>query len=146
MNSFKMMIFLCFVYLKMKYEYASGSFYEGDMVDGEFHGKGRFYFSNGDKYEGEFVDDMFHGYGEYTYKSGSVYRGFFSRDMFHGIGTFSFEDGAIEKGKFHQDKRVGKFCHIDDSKYYWIIYDRDKVMKCDATDVSSVSDEKNPMK
>jgi hypothetical protein len=128
----------------MKYEFTNGSCYEGDMVDEEFHGKGTFYFYNGDKYEGEFVNGMFHGIGEYTYKSGSVYRGCFSRDMFHGIGTLTFDDGAIEKGKFHQDKRVGKFCHLDESKYYWIIYDKDRVLKCDEADASIITEDKKP--
>ena len=139
------MIIFYFVNLNMKYVYSSGSFYEGDMVDGEFHGKGTFHFSNGDKYVGEFAKDMFHGLGTYTYNSGCIYHGYFLHDMFHGIGTFLFEDGTIEKGKFHQDKRVGKFCHLDDTRYYWIIYDKDKVIKCDEANVSSISEDKKPV-
>jgi len=128
----------------MKYIFPSGSYYEGDIVDECFQGKGIFHFSNGDVYEGEFQNDMFQGTGEYRYKSGAVYRGSFLNDMFHGIGTWMFQDGTIEKGKFYQDKRVGKFIQIENEEYYSIVYDRDKMLKCEKTDASSVSDDKKP--
>lgn len=33
------------------YSFPTETRYEGDMLDGEFHGKGTLYFSNGSKYE-----------------------------------------------------------------------------------------------
>lgn len=130
----------------MKYSYQSGSFYEGEAVDGKFQGHGIFHFHNGDIYEGNFENDMFQGVGEYRYCSGDVYRGSFLNDMFHGVGTFSFTNGAIEKGKFHQDKRVGKFIHMDENEYFVNIYDRDQLIKCEPVELSSVTEEKKPKK
>lgn len=129
----------------MKYTFPSGSFYEGEMVDGEFYGMGTFIFSNGDVYKGEFAKDMFHGVGEYKYKSGSIYRGSFCNDMFQGIGTFMFADGTIEKGRFYQDKRVGKFFQKNDNVYYMIIYENDKPIKCIITEESTILSDKKPL-
>lgn len=129
----------------MKHNLPSGSYFEGDMVNGTFEGKGRFVFFNGDVYEGEFSQDMFEGNGVYKYKSGSVYKGVFSKDLFHGIGTLYFEDGTIEKGKFHQDKRVGKFFSVDQNqKYSEIMYHNDKFVRQTDIEESNISEEKKP--
>ena len=118
----------------MRYNYPSGSYYEGDTIDDAFNGKGIFYFSNGDIYEGQFKNDMFEGIGIYKFKSGAKYSGLFSNDKFHGIGTLLFEDGTIEKGKFHEDKRVGKFYQIENNEKYEIIYQNDNLLKYNKVD------------
>jgi len=130
----------------MKYTFASGAYYEGDVLNELFEGQGCLYFSNGDTYRGQFSQDMFEGNGEYIYQSGDKYKGPFSKDVFHGIGTYIFADGSVEKGKFHQDKRVGKFFHYDKdtNEYYEIIYNNDKVAKCTNVQESSIPVEKKP--
>lgn len=130
----------------MKYEYSSGAYYEGEIVNELFDGYGKFYFSNGDVYQGKFKNDKFEGYGVYYFKSGCIYKGMFSNDLFHGIGTFYFADGSLEKGKFHNDKRVGKFIQMDTKMngFYEIIYQNDNVVKILSVEEANIPKEKNP--
>ena len=86
----------------MKYSYASGSWYEGETVDGNFQGVGKFYFYNGDLYEGNFKDGYPHGIGKMIYKNGNVYEGLWM-------------DGSEAEGK----KTLAKF--TTDEKYYALI-------------------------
>lgn len=128
------------------YTFPGGSYYEGEMVDNCFQGKGMYYFSNGDVYMGEFQNDMFEGYGEYIYKTGSVYTGYFSKDMFHGIGTWTHQDETVEKGKFHYDKRVGKFYEKkqDSQEVCELLYQNDVCVKSQCVDSETVPVEKLP--
>tara|TARA_B100000945_G_C20358388_1_gene585829 strand:- start:226 stop:624 length:399 start_codon:yes stop_codon:yes gene_type:complete len=126
----------------MRYDYPSGSYYEGNIIDDTFDGMGILYFNNGDIYEGQFKNDMFEGKGMYKYKSGAKYNGLFSNDKFHGIGTLLFEDGTIEKGKFHEDKRVGKFYQIENHEMYEIVYQNDNLLKYNKVD--SIPENKVP--
>ena len=129
----------------MKYVYPSGSAYEGDMVDGNFEGCGQFRFINGDTYVGKFKNDMFNGHGEYRYHSGSIYRGDFENDEFHGVGTLIFSESCIEKGKFQKGKRVGKFYQLDHGEYYLVIYNNDKIDRCEKIEKEQVPEGKLPV-
>ncbi len=82
--------------------------YEGDWVNGNCHGKGKMTFANGDVYEGDFKDDKRHGKGKYTFASGNVYEGDFIDGKFHGKGKYTFASGAVYEGDFKDDKRTGK--------------------------------------
>ena len=128
----------------MKYEYQSGSYYDGEILNGNFNGKGIFYFNNGDMYEGDFENDMFNGMGIYKFKTGSSYNGQFVNDEFHGIGTYKFDDGSVEKGKFHQGKRVGKFIQIENGEYFQIVYNNDKMASFNNINKDDISKEKMP--
>lgn len=130
----------------MKYTYPSGSYYEGEIVENKFEGKGIYAFANGDIYEGEFANDMLEGYGKYKYKTGSLYDGMFSKDMFHGLGTLSYRTESIEKGKFHQDKRVGKFFLYDfqTKNFFEIIYQNDIAVSEKIVNEDEIPLEKKP--
>ena len=128
----------------MKYEYPSGSYYEGDIVDYKFEGTGYFYFVNGDVYYGKFENDMFNGYGEYKYKSGTKYYGNFENDEFNGIGTLTLDENCIEKGKFQKGRRVGKFYQIDNGEYYLIIYNNDKMERYEKIEKEKIPEDKLP--
>ncbi len=52
----------------------SNSKYEGEYLDGWFHGKGRFYYPTGVVYEGEFSKGEFHGEGVLIYPTGVIFR------------------------------------------------------------------------
>jgi hypothetical protein len=41
-----------------KYNFSTGTSYEGELKDGMFHGKGTLYFENGGKYEANWVDGI----------------------------------------------------------------------------------------
>ena len=129
----------------MKYEFPSGSYYEGDILNETFEGIGSFYFNNGDVYNGKFKNDMFNGHGEYVYKSGLKYVGNFENDDFHGIGTLSLDVNCIEKGKFQKGKRVGKFYQLDNDIYYLIIYNNDKMERYEKIEKEQIPEDKLPI-
>ena len=41
--------------------------YEGEWVDGNIHGKGKYYYQNGSTYEGDYNMNKRHGYGQYIW-------------------------------------------------------------------------------
>ena len=41
-----------------KYNFSTGTSYEGELKDGMFHGKGTLYFENGGKYEANWIDGI----------------------------------------------------------------------------------------
>lgn len=57
---------------KMNNEW-SGSVYEGEYLEGWYHGKGKFYYPNGVIYEGNFFKGEFHGEGVLIYPNGVSY-------------------------------------------------------------------------
>ena len=48
----------------------SGSRYEGEYLEGWFHGKGKYCYPNGVIYEGDFFKGEFHGEGVLIYPNG----------------------------------------------------------------------------
>ena len=128
-----------------RYEFGSGTYYEGSVVDGYFEGVGKYYFEKGDVYQGNFVKDTFHGVGEYRYVTGSVYEGEFADDLFHGMGTFTFSDGSCERGKFHKDKRVGKFIRRDADLYHEVLYENDALVRIEVVDAGTIHENRKPI-
>lgn len=51
--------------------------YEGDMQDGQKHGKGKCKYSDGSFYEGDFENNKKHGKGIYRAANGDIYEGDF---------------------------------------------------------------------
>ena len=104
-----------FVNGKGKFTYPSGNVYEGDVVDGKKHGKGKIKSSNGTThYEGDFADDKKHGKGTFTSSSGDVYEGDFVDGKKHGkckititySNRTSHYEGDVVNGKRHGKGKV----------------------------------------
>ena len=75
---------------KGKFEFVGG-FYEGDFVDGQFYGIGKYYFSEtGKVYEGEFRNNNMEGKGVMTWPDQSKYEGEFKNGKIEGKGTKIF--------------------------------------------------------
>lgn len=91
-----------------KQSFSDGSYYEGDFVNGKFHGKGKYTWANGTYYEGDFANGDFNGYGKRTYDDGAVYEGEFENDMRHGKGKMTYADGETYEGEYKEGKRHGK--------------------------------------
>lgn len=91
-----------------KQSFSDGSYYEGDFVNGKFHGKGKYTWANGTYYEGEFANGDFNGYGKRTYDDGAVYEGEFENDMRHGKGKMILADGETYEGVYKEGKRHGR--------------------------------------
>ncbi|RYY85568.1 hypothetical protein EON63_07260 [archaeon] len=64
--------------------------YEGDVVDGRYHGKGVYKYLDF-KYEGNFLDGQFHGEGA-LHVAGGAYKGLWRNGVLVD-GGFVFDDG-----------------------------------------------------
>ncbi|XP_058425278.1 radial spoke head 10 homolog B-like [Diceros bicornis minor] len=64
----------------LKSQYPLRNEYIGEFVNGDRHGRGKFYYASGAVYEGEWVSNKKHGMGRLTFKNGRVYDGLFSND------------------------------------------------------------------
>jgi hypothetical protein len=72
----------------------------------------------GDKYEGEFLNGKYHGYGRYIFKNGEIYEGYFANGKKHGKGKEIFTDGSVYEGELFENNRQGKgIFTIGDWKY-----------------------------
>jgi len=81
---------------KGKITFADGNMYEGDWVNGKRHGKGKSAFTNGDKYEGDYANDQRNGKGKYTFKNGNIGEGDYVNGKLHGSEKTTFPDGRIQ--------------------------------------------------
>lgn len=81
--------------------------YDGDVLNGIFHGYGKCTYTNGDKYEGEFKDNKSNGYGTY-YSIGKIHKGQFKGGKRDGQGTTIYQDGDNFVGEWKDDKANGK--------------------------------------
>ena len=68
--------------------------------------KGIAYYKNGNiKYDGDFVEDEFEGKGKYIYENGKYYEGQWSNSLRHGEGILYNKNGKIKhKGIFVNGK------------------------------------------
>ena len=57
---------------KKREYYPDGSMYEGEIVDGLRHGRGKFFYRSGGVYEGEWHYGKMDGFGTLYYANGSV--------------------------------------------------------------------------
>lgn len=58
-----------------------GGKYEGEWLNGQACGQGRFWHADGDKYEGQWQNDKANGYGLYLHADGAKYLGYWKDDM-----------------------------------------------------------------
>ncbi len=75
---------------------------------------------NGDRYEGEFVDGLFHGQGTIIFSDGSSYVGEYKDGKKNGQGTATFSDGSSYVGEYKDGKRNGQGAYIYENGYSWI--------------------------
>merc|ERR1711988_468176 len=102
--------------------YANGNVYEGQMKDGEQHGKGKMVYNaddlnhsekhlnhrKGEVYEGDWKNDNRDGKGIYKWADGDVYVGAYKDDKKHGNGTYTWANGNVYDGDWKDDKMHGK--------------------------------------
>ncbi|XP_078281325.1 MORN repeat-containing protein 1-like isoform X2 [Rhinoraja longicauda] len=99
------MMLLCFG----RYIYPNSFFkYEGEWKDGKKHGHGKFLMKDGSYYEGELVNGEIEGNGvRYWASSGNEYCGQFSQGEVHGCGVMKYFDGTMYEGDFNYGAREG---------------------------------------
>ncbi len=82
--------------------------YEGTILNGAPHGKGKYTWKNGEVYEGELAFSKRNGRGKNTYVSGNVYDGDWVDNKRHGKCIYTFTSGSIYEGDFTDDKQTGR--------------------------------------
>ena len=90
---------------RLSYE-ATGDCYEGDWVEGNIEGEGKFTFSNGNVYVGEFKDNCM-TQGVMKMSNGDEYAGDFVEDLYDGYSLYKYANGDVYCGDFHKGKRHG---------------------------------------
>eukprot|EP00013_Stygamoeba_regulata_P004816 CAMPEP_0177631430 /NCGR_PEP_ID=MMETSP0447-20121125/1746_1 /TAXON_ID=0 /ORGANISM="Stygamoeba regulata, Strain BSH-02190019" /LENGTH=1131 /DNA_ID=CAMNT_0019132915 /DNA_START=101 /DNA_END=3497 /DNA_ORIENTATION=- len=106
---------------KGRFEGKDGSVYDGEWKNDRKHGQGRLVAGADNKfvYQGEFVDGLFHGTGSLEVNDAFVYSGEFKEGRQHGRGVMRWADGASYEGGWADDRRSGqgKMIESDGSVY-----------------------------
>jgi hypothetical protein len=93
--------------------------YEGEFLDGEINGYGKYSDHDGRLYEGQWKNYRQHGEGIFKRPNGDVYIGQFNNDNMEGYGTYTWGKGPWKgnkyKGQWEQNKMDGKGIHFDSS-------------------------------
>ncbi len=87
--------------------------YNGSMLDGMMHGKGKLTISGnsamaGNSYEGEFFQSDWHGYGVFKWANGDKYEGNWVHDRRTGFAVFTSASGYRYEGDFFEGKEHGQ--------------------------------------
>ena len=105
----------------------NGIIYEGDWLNGKYHGKGELILGSGkykgDKYIGDFINGFKDGVGTYFHKNGSKYKGQWKKDKFHGTGIYIWIDGGRYEGEFKMGLKHGKGKELLSGKWKGDKYD-----------------------
>ena len=88
-------------------KYPNGDKYEGDFMNDEFHGKGK-YITMEMTYEGEWYRGYCHGFGKEMWEDGSFFQGYFQNGVKHGNGTYLWGDGSSYEGEWRDGKMEGR--------------------------------------
>tara|TARA_B100001175_G_scaffold72067_1_gene59867 strand:- start:868 stop:2712 length:1845 start_codon:yes stop_codon:yes gene_type:complete len=97
---------------------SSSGIYEGTLLNGLMHGKGKFVYDNGNIYEGDWIRNKRTGKGKYTSKSGEIYEGSFIDGNRQGKGKITYPNGNSYDGDWSQNKKNGKGKMIYDGDLY----------------------------
>ena len=123
--------------------FPNGDFYEGEMANSVYSGKGKIIFQNKDEYIGDFLDgekngegkmiynddgteyighfekNNFNGYGNMKWKNGIEYKGYFCDNYFEGEGIFFNNDGEKYEGNFEKNlyHGKGKYTYLNGDEY-----------------------------
>lgn len=110
----------------VKYEDGKISYIEnGNFENGNLNGHG-YYKSllDGELYEGDFVDGLYHGFGKYSREEGISYIGYFDDGIYHNKGSLTYKNGNVYKGEFEHGTVVGygemKYANGDVYIGHWI--------------------------
>ncbi|KAL9186728.1 hypothetical protein ACHAXT_005966 [Thalassiosira profunda] len=92
-------------------DYENGSVYQGDWQYGECRGQGTMKLANGAEYVGDWAGYEYHGRGRMRYADGGVYEGWwkegFKDDLKHGEGACKYADGGEYEGEWENDEHHG---------------------------------------
>ena len=90
-------------------EYADGSIYRGQIVDGEKQGIGMYYMPDQTVlYFGEWKHDQYEGRGTYLYDDGERYEGQLKKGQRNGMGQMTYRNGCVYKGCWLDGRKDGE--------------------------------------
>ena len=89
-------------------ETKNGDVYEGEVVDGKYHGKGTYTSHLGFTYVGDFLNNTMTGKAHLTGPDGTVYEGDFLNGKRNGKGKVTSPEGWTYEGDWAEDKKTGK--------------------------------------
>lgn len=110
------------------YRCGNGDLYEGEMLNGEYHGKGKY--TKAEKrwvYEGDFVNGQMIGQCKLTYKNGDVYQGEVLKGIWNGKGKHTYADGTYYEGDFKDGLKHGHGKFTEKSGDYTLIFEGDYI-------------------
>ncbi|XP_068162254.1 radial spoke head 10 homolog B [Antennarius striatus] len=81
--------------------------YEGDTLEGQFHGQGDADFDGGHKYKGMFSKGFMEGFGVFIHTNGLQYEGEFVCNKPMGQGVYTWPDGSSFNGDVYDGLRHG---------------------------------------
>jgi antitoxin component YwqK of YwqJK toxin-antitoxin module len=83
--------------------------YEGQVIQGIFNGKGKYFIENQLIYDGEFKDNLYYGHGKYYVNGKLKYDGDFVNNDREGYGKEYNKEGLLSyEGEYKQDLKKGK--------------------------------------
>ena len=86
----------------------TGNTYNGERdADGYRTARGQFQFADGSFYDGEWFQGLRHGVGEFKYRDGGSFRGQWAMDLRHGHGKYCFANGDVVIGTWVHDRLNG---------------------------------------
>ncbi|WP_444943298.1 C13 family peptidase [Microbulbifer sp. ZKSA006] len=94
-----------------------GSVYQGDMLNGLFHGQGQLEWPNGIHYHGSFHEGRMTGEGKLSESDGCSYEGEFLNGEFHGKGRYSCDE-AEWAGEFLEGELQNGTLNWNDGETY----------------------------
>ena len=92
---------------KARIFYPNGEFYEGEIADSCYNGKGKLININKDEYIGQFAEGEKNGEGKIIFNDGTEYNGNFSKNNFSGYGEIKWKNGIEYKGNFVDNMMQG---------------------------------------
>ena len=97
--------------------------YEGEVVDGKFHGKGKFMYLSGKHYEGDWENGFQNGFGVEESLDNDRFEGVFKDGKKNGDGIYFFANGDIQHGTWANNQLNGLiryfFVNGDHSECYY---------------------------
>ena len=103
-----------------KFPFIKGDYYIGEFLNDKMHGKGSICLKDGTlKYDGDFVENEFTGFGKYYFEGGGYYIGQVFKDKQHGKGKmYDKNNNLIFEGNYVNDKKegIGKY-YLKDGNY-----------------------------
>jgi uncharacterized protein (TIGR02145 family) len=121
-----------------KFEFTSGDFEEGLFKDGLFKdGTVKIHYTDNSSYEGEMKNEKFDGQGTYTWANSNYYSGLWKDGKQNGQGKFVNTDGTISEGIFADNNLKNGEITKTNGEYFKGTWDINSVFRGKAKKISS---------